>query len=89
MIAEYIMSRCGWDAVWFLEAIGEKPAPGAKWWHFLRSGACLVGVWTGPDGDLLCVRRCETAEEAERWLSPPGRIILDAALRSLWRRWNS
>ncbi len=91
MIAEYIMSRCGWDAVWYL---GGDPssarylrAPGARWWHFLRAGACLVGEWTGPDMDLLCVRQCDSAADARRWLSPPGRFVLDATLRSLWVRW--
>lgn len=31
-----------------------------------------AGVWTGPDRDLLCVKPCDTAEDAERWLSPGG-----------------
>ena len=84
MLAELIMSRCGWDAVWFLAARGATLPPGARWWHFLRKGACLVGTWTGPDGDLLCVRPCLTVEEAERWLAPPGRTVLDATTRSLW-----
>lgn len=87
MIAEFIMSRCGWDAVWYLEACGDTPAPGEHWWHFARLGACIVGTWTGPDGDLLCVRSCDSVAEAKANLSPPGRFILDATLRSLWRRW--
>lgn len=87
------MSRCGWDAVWYPGGGGDasspryEPAPGDRWWHFLRKGACLVGTWTGPDVDLLCVREATTAAEAELWLSPPGRFVLDAALRSLWLRW--
>lgn len=89
MIAEFIMSRCGWDAVWYPAARSDAPAPGEHWWQFLRVGACLVGTWTGPDGDLLCVRRCEDAASAEANLSPPGRTILDAALRALWQRWTS
>jgi len=31
-----------------------------------------AGVWTGPQQDLVCVKHCETNEEAERWLSPGG-----------------
>ncbi len=56
--------------------------------RFWRKGGCLVGVWTGPDRDLLCVRECDTSIEAEKWLAPPGRMILDATLRSLWVRWS-
>jgi hypothetical protein len=86
MVAEFVMSRCGWDAVWYLAARGDIPSPGRRWWHFLRKGACLVGTWTGPDNDLLCVRKCDTRAEAEAFLSPPGRTILDAALRAWWHR---
>jgi len=31
-----------------------------------------AGVWTGPQRDLLCVKACETNEEAELCLSPGG-----------------
>lgn len=89
MLAELVMARCGWDAVWFLAARGPTPAPGERWWHFMRKGACLVGTWTGPDGDLLCVRPCATVAEAEANLSPPGRSVLDATLRALWLRWRA
>lgn len=81
MLAEWIMERHGWDAVWFLGS--NRPHP--RWWQFARRDACYVGTWTGPDMDLICVRRCETDEEAEQWLSPGGRTILHAALRSWWR----
>ena len=36
MLAELVMARCGWDAVWFLAARGPTPAPGERWWHFMR-----------------------------------------------------
>jgi len=39
-----------------------------------------VGHWTGPDSDLLCVKRCETREEAEEHLSPQG-TTLESAIR--------
>jgi hypothetical protein len=31
-----------------------------------------VGVWTGREGDLVCLKHCDTNEEAKRWLSPGG-----------------
>jgi len=37
-----------------------------------------VGVWTGPDSDLVCLKDCNTKEEAERWLSPGGWTPADA-----------
>ncbi len=99
------MSRCNWDAVWFLGTCGPDPEhwhsgsrAGSPWWstRFLGgggrnrcSGHVLIGTWTGPDCDLLCVRRCDTYVDAERWLAPSGRTILHAALRSLWLlRWS-
>jgi hypothetical protein len=83
MLTELIMDRCGWDAVWFLGGNGLVPG-----WRFWQRRHCYVGTWTGPAGDLLCVRRCETADEAEHWLSPAGRTMLDAALRSWWVLWT-
>ena len=41
-----------------------------KRWH--------VGVWTGPDRDMFCLKQCTTNEEAERWLSPGGDSIEEA-----------
>lgn len=84
MIAELILAKYGWE-VW------SSPIPPTddvrlrgEWkpWDVFRDGF-LVGVWTGPDRDLLCVKECATAEEAERWLSPSGPTILLAALRSV------
>jgi hypothetical protein len=79
MIAEMIMSHYAWE-VW-MPNTGQRRPP----WALFADGF-HVGTWTGPDGDLLCVRKCETAEEAERWLSPPAPTILLACLRALWRR---
>ena len=89
MIAETLMHFCGWDAVWYCDVRSDgDPEELRQWWREIipAKDGCLVGTWTGPDGDLLCVRECDTAQEAERWLAPPGRTILHAAVRSLWVR---
>jgi len=41
-----------------------------------------VGVWTGPQNDLICVKHCKTNEEAEKWLSPGGNDIFEAIEKS-------
>lgn len=76
MIAELIMSYFSWSDLWApgVEDI-VRYGPRGRYFH--------VGVWTGPDGDLLCVRRCETNEEADRCLAPPGWNVFDATLRSV------
>ncbi len=45
-------------------------------WHPDKD-SWFVGVWH-TNFDLLCVRRCETEEEAEKWLSPEGHSFLEA-----------
>ena len=87
MIAETLMHFCGWDAVWYCDICSDDdPEELRRGWRELipAKDGCLVGTWTGPDRDLLCVRECDTTEEAERWLSPAGRTILHASLRSLY-----
>ena len=88
MISEFVMNYMGWDGVWMPGALPvELRTPAVPLPPLIPEvGACLVGTWTGPDGDLLCVRECDTAEEAEKWLSPPGRMIIDAVARSVWLR---
>ena len=103
MIAELLMYYNGWDTVWHADvrphpSQGDKVSPrktyrGQEWWRFWRAffsygPSIYVGRTTGPDGDLVCVRRCDTAEEANRWLSPAGYTILHAALKSLWARYR-
>lgn len=69
--AEEIMHRMGWTDVWYahpgLLALNDR-------WH--------VGIFTGPQNDLICVKHCDTNEEAERYLSPGASDILSAALAS-------
>ncbi len=84
MLTELIMHRMGWTDIWYAH-------PGSRGvfrdvWRWLRwDGRWHVGVWTGPEADLLSVRYCDTNAEAERWLSPGGRTILTAVLGALWR----
>lgn len=46
-------------------------------------GDWFAGVWTGPQRDLICVKDCDTNEEAEIWLSPPGATPEEATRLSL------
>lgn len=72
-LVEELMRKYGWEAIWFPDATYPGPRAPRRFY---------VGTWTGPDGDLLCVRPCETKEEAETALSPPGASVRDAALRA-------
>jgi hypothetical protein len=36
------------------------------------AGGWYAGVWTGPQHDLICVKKCGSNAEAEIWLSPEG-----------------
>lgn len=78
-----LMYAMEWDSIWF---VGSAPrwTTGVRWW-FKHGDTFFVGVWTGPQRDLICVRHCDTNAEAERWLSPGSRTLWGAALKSLWR----
>jgi hypothetical protein len=78
MFTEWLMEHCGWRDIWFLGSNGLRRGP----FRFVGPGVCFVGVWTGPDRDLLCVKECQTSDEAERWLSPAGWTVAHAAIRS-------
>ena len=88
MLSELIMAVYGWNEVW-APSIGDpdNPAPGNDGRHRpLNAFKCrgfYVGVWTGPDGDLICTRRTDWKPDAERYKSPAGRTIFDATLRAL------
>lgn len=86
MIVECLMERYGWHDVWYLGS--NRPERYRHWWSFVNPSACYVGIWTGPDLELLCVRRCVTAEEAEQALSPAGWTIVHAAIRA-WLKLRS
>jgi len=82
VLTEWLMERYGWDAVWFLGSNGLRRGP----LRFFGPGTCLVGTWTGPDLDLLCVKECDTPDEADACLSPEGWTITHAALRAWLKR---
>lgn len=49
-------------------------------------GRWHAGVFTGPQHDLICVKQCETNEEAERYLSPGAYSIAEAIEAALAKR---
>lgn len=72
MLLEALMARHGWsDLAW------TGPVP-LRW--YIKRPRWFVGVWTGPQHDLICVRHASTNEEAEALLSPAGWTPLHAAL---------
>ena len=76
-----IVHHLKWDALWYAN-------PGPTYLQYLRifGPRWHAGTWTGPDGDLVCVKKCHTSAEAERCLSPSGWTPGDAVLRALWHR---
>jgi len=87
MIAEFIIHRMGWTDVWYAH-----PGPWTiqRWIaHRFGFGGCwYVGVWTGPERDLICVKPCDSNLEANLYLSPGGWTITHAALRAWWKLWR-
>ena len=93
----------GWTDLWFAHP-GELIKPILKYWRnnpkfwlleapyydfcSLHNGRCFVGVWSGPQNDLICLKHCETNREAETYLSPPGITIAHACLKALWKAWK-
>lgn len=76
ILVQWLMNRCGFDSVWCCHGI-------SVWWDIRVGGRPWhVGVWTGPEKDLICVKRCETNGEAKQWLSPGSRSLLIAAIKS-------
>lgn len=75
MIAEWLAHRAGFADIWYAH-----PGPSTMRgrWH--------AGHWTGPDGDLLCVKHCDTDEETELYLSPSANTILGAILKAWWKQ---
>lgn len=74
MIVECIMHVMGWDTVWY--AAPRTFYQSLKWgerWH--------VGIWY----DDLVILKIVDGEQTDKWLSPGGRTILSALLKSLWK----
>lgn len=69
-----VMYQWGFTDIWYAH-----PGPGnfgwKERWH--------TGIWTGPEGDLLCVKHCETNKEAEEYLSPGGAAPFDALQKAV------
>ncbi len=72
MIVEAILHRSGWQHIWYAHPgnFGFRALVRGRF-GLLWPGRWMVGVWTGPQNDLLCVRHCRSNHEAEKYLSPP------------------
>ncbi len=81
MVVESIMHFMNWDAVWYAH-------PGSVKGAILWSGRYHVGIWTGPDNDLVCIRSVSSSQAAEAALSPGGHTILTATLKALWLKFR-
>jgi hypothetical protein len=75
------MIQYGWDTLWYANPFPDGAAPTPED-HRKYGPRWHAGVWTGPGRDLLCVRRCATFVEADRWLSPAGWTPLEAIQRA-------
>ena len=79
MISELIIHKMGWTVVWYAH-------PGGSYLRNLTGrwgGRWHVGVDTGPQHDLICLKHCRTNKEAERWLSPGGSLISIAVIKAI------
>jgi hypothetical protein len=77
-MVELLMHLMGWDTVWYAH-------PGTLWNALKWGGRWHVGVWQG-DVDLCLVRESTMFDDPEQLLSPGGRTILSAALKSWLKR---
>lgn len=60
--------------------------PGGQYGRKNFGGRWHAGVFTGPQRDLICVKPCDTNEEANQWLSPEGWTPEQAAQLALEKR---
>lgn len=83
MLGEIIRHTFGWE-IWSTvdRDDPEQLARGWEPWHLLQDG-WLVGTWTGPRRDHLCVARCSSVEQAQACLAPAAPTVLLATLASL------
>jgi len=81
MLTEYVMHKYNWTDIWYAH-----PGPWISPIN-LRKRYC-VGIWTGRDNDLLCLKKCKTNPEAEIWLSPAGSLIITALIKAMIKRWR-
>lgn len=78
MMIELLMHLWGFDAVWYAH-------PGSLSLA-IKNGRWHVGLWTGPHGDLVCVRHCDSRTEAEKHLSPGSRTVMSALIKAIYLR---
>ncbi len=91
MLTELIMALYGWSDVW-VTTIGDPddaPGSGHPVVDAFKVRGFYVGTWTGPDGDMLCVRRTLNDVAAQRYRSPPGRTLFGAVVRGAVVRLSS
>lgn len=79
MITERIMKHCGFTDIVVVHR---------DQWHVLGSPRVYyyVGLRAGPDEGYICVVDCLLWDDAIRFISPPGRSILIAAVKAWWKR---
>jgi len=77
-----LFHEAGWDQLWYAN-------PGGDYRRSKTTPCWFAGTWTGPQRDLLCVKDCETNEEAERWLSPAGWTPEEAVELAIHKRDHS
>lgn len=71
-------SKYGWSEVFYANPFEIGHIPKQDWkkrWH--------VGVLTGPDLDLICLKHCVTNKEAHQFLSPGGDDIIQATIKAI------
>jgi len=72
-----IMAQYGWRDIHYSNAFlpGEIPAQDTQ-------GAWSIGLYTGPDKKVLCVKECLTAEAIVKFRSPKANSISEAITKS-------
>jgi len=79
MITELLMHIFGWTDIWYAHPGTFRLA--------LLSGRWHVGIWH-PQFDLLSVKRCNTEEECEKYLSPGSRLIFGALFKAILKYYH-
>lgn len=83
MLGKIIRHTFGWE-IWSTVDRDDPVQLERGWqpWQVLQDG-WLVGTWTGPRRDQLCVARCSSLEQAQACLAPAAPTVLLATLASL------
>jgi hypothetical protein len=83
MLTRFVRQCLGWE-VWSTIERDDPVRMDRIWdpWRMFQDGY-LVGQWTGPKRDHVCVLRCDSVDEAQRCLAPRAPTITLATLASL------